>query len=424
MFDGGNYHIIDMLRKESVVVQSLILRKIAKVYTMEFQESGNILGVLSDVSIRIEDGVITWIGPDKEAPSAQDSIHAEGLVAMPGLVDCHTHSVWGGSRSDEFRRRLAGESYTAILEEGGGILSTVAQTRAASDQSLAETFEERLRVMLSHGVTTLEVKSGYGLTPQDERRMLAIARSVGERVGVRIVTTFLGAHAVPREYRGRREAYVDHVITEQLPAVLDVADCIDVYVDRGAFTVDEGRRILTAGKEAGLRPRIHAEQVVFTGAAKMAAELGALSADHLERIDSEGIQAMADAGTVAVLLPGAMLYLKDPSPPVEALRKANVPMAVATDFNPGSSPVIDLWACATLACVTMGLTVEEAMLGITRIAAMALGRSDLGILKVGGPADIALFKPLPGESSDATGFVQHLTGPKAERVIRGGRIIL
>ena len=278
--------------------------------------------------------------------------------------------------------------------------------------------------MVERGVTTIEVKSGYGLTPQDERRMLVTARNVGERVGVRVLTTFLGAHAVPKDYRGRRETYVDHVIQEQLPQVQDVADFIDVYVDRGAFTVDEGRRILEAGKTVGLKPRIHAEQVAFTGAAKMAAELGAISADHLERIDSEGVAAMSKAGTVAVLLPGAMLYLKDPSPPVEALRDANIAMAVATDFNPGSSPVNDCGACATLACITMGLTVEEALLGITRNAALALDRPDLGTLKVGAPADIALFKPLAGEPMDATAFVQHLSGPRAERVIRGGSVIL
>ena len=213
----------------------------------------------------------------------------------------------------------------------------------------------------------MEVKSGYGLTPDHERRMLTIALAAGARVGIRVMTTFLGAHAVPLEFRGNREAYVDHVIHEQIPNVAGVADFIDVYVDRGAFTLDEGRRILRAGRDAGLKLRIHAEQVDYTGAAEMAAEEGALSADHLEQIDAAGIAAMAENGTTAVLLPGAMLYLKDPPPPVDQLRQAGVPMAIATDYNPGSSPVDDIWVCATLACVQMGLTVEEALLGMTNM---------------------------------------------------------
>ena len=403
---------------------SLIVRNFAALYTMDCVDSRGLLGIKSNYSIFVKDGLISWIGPDEDAPEADKTIDATGLIGLPGLVDCHTHTVWGGSRADEFRRRLAGESYSAILEGGGGILSTVAQTRAASDEALERATEARMRTFIASGVTSVEVKSGYGLEPTHERRMLQIARTVGERLGLRVFTTFLGAHAVPVEYRGRREAYVSHVIEEQLPAVQDVADFIDVYVDRGAFTVNEGRRILRAGRAAGLKPRIHADLVAFTGAAKMASEEGALSADHLERIDEEGIAAMAEHGTVAVLLPGAMLYLKDAPPPVAELRKAGVKMAVATDLNPGSSPVDDLWACATLACVNMGLTVEEALLGITRYGAEALGRADLGVLKVGGPADFALFEPFAGEGPDASAFVQFLRGPKARRVVCGGEIIL
>ena len=384
----------------------------------------NKLGIASNISVFLKDGVVSWVGANDMAPHAEETLDATGMIGLPGLVDCHTHAVWGGSRADEFRRRLGGEDYSSILESGGGILSTVRQTRAASAQALEDATLERLTRFLDRGVTTVEVKSGYGLDPFHERRMLEIAKSAGARLGIRVLTTFLGAHAVPEAFRGRREEYVRQVIEEQLPAVSDVADFIDVYVDRGAFSVEEGRRILRAGREAGLQTRIHAEQVAYTGAAEMAAEEGALSADHLERIDAAGIAAMAKADTVAVLLPGAMLYLRDVSPPVAEIRAAGVKMAIATDMNPGSSPVDDIWSCATLACLTMGLTVEEALLGITRNGALALGRKDLGVIKVGASADIALFRPYREEEADASTFVQYLSGPKAERVVCGGKVIL
>jgi len=339
---------------------------------------------------------------------------------LPGLVDCHTHTVWAGSRATEFRDRLAGRSYTEILEEGGGILSTVAATRAAAEEALATTATARLMEMVRLGVTTVEVKSGYGLTPRDEVKLLRAARMAGEQANIRVLTTFLGAHAVPAELRGRREDYVRQVIEDQLPKAAPHADFIDVYVDRGAFTVEEGRAILMAGRSLGLGLRVHAEQVAYTGAAAMAAELGALSADHLERLDTAGAAAMAESGTVAVLLPGAMAYLRDSPPPVAQLRQQGVPMAVATDLNPGSSPVRDLWSCATLACLSMGLTVEEALLGITRVAADALGRADLGRLDVGSCADLVLVKPPPGEPTDPSVLVQYLGGHRAALVIQGG----
>lgn len=391
---------------------------------MEHTENGGVLGRTEASSILIDAGKIAWMGPCDAAPTAQKMIDATGLIAMPGLVDCHTHTVWGGSRADEFRQRLSGTPYSEILERGGGILSTVRHTRATTDAALLDATVARFRRFVSHGVTTVEVKSGYGLTPDHERRMLTIALAAGARVGIRVMTTFLGAHAVPLEFRGNREAYVDHVIHDQIPNVAGVADFIDVYVDRGAFTLDEGRRILRAGRDAGLKLRIHAEQVDYTGAAEMAAEEGALSADHLEQIDAAGIAAMAENGTTAVLLPGAMLYLKDPPPPVNQLRQAGVPMAIATDYNPGSSPVDDIWVCATLACVQMGLTVEEALLGMTKHAASALGRSDLGVLQVGGPADIALFAPPAGEALDLTPFVHQLSGVQAKHVVCNGTVIL
>jgi imidazolonepropionase len=365
------------------------------------------LGAMRDAAVALGGGHVLWMGPSDRAPDAPQ-VERREAVGLPALVDCHTHAVWAGSRADEFQRRLAGASYSEILEAGGGILSTVEATRAASEAQLTALAAERMRRARARGVGTMEVKGGYGLEPDTEARMLRAAKAAGEAAGVRVLTTFLGAHAIPAEHRADRNAYVEEVLGDQLAACAPLADFIDVYVDRGAFTVDEGRRILAAGRARGLGIRVHAEQVAYTGAAAMAAELGALSADHLERIDDAGIAAMARAGTVAVMLPGAMLYLKDPPPPVAKLRAAGVPMAVATDLNPGSSPVLDLWTCATLACVTMGLTVEESLLGITARGADALGRPDLGRLRVGSPAELVTVDMPPGEPASAAALVQFL----------------
>jgi imidazolonepropionase len=367
---------------------------------------------------------IAWCGRSAQAPEADEVIDGAGCIGLPGLIDCHTHMTWAGSRADEFQQRLAGAQYSEILERGGGILSTVEATRRATLEWLTDVTEARLRRAVAQGITVVEIKSGYGLERDAERRQLLAAKAAGERVGLVVVTTFLGAHALPSEWRDDREGYIRDVIENQLPHVLDVADCIDVYVDRGAFSVEEGRAILTAGQKAGLKARIHAEQVTYTGAAAMAAGLGAISADHLERIDDAGIAALAAAGTVAVLLPGAMLYLKDSPPPVQRLRDAGVRMAVATDFNPGSSPVADLWSCLTLACVTMGLRVDEALLGATVHAAAALGLEDCGQIKAGLRADLALFQPPPGEALCAAVLIQHLGGHQATRVWSAGKPIV
>ncbi len=375
--------------------------------TMDPTMGSGPLGAIHDAAVATGGGEILWMGPSDQAPTAP-SVERREAVGLPALVDCHTHAVWAGSRADEFQRRLAGASYTEILEAGGGILSTVRATRTASEAELTSLAAERMRRARGRGVGTMEVKGGYGLEPSTEARMLRAARGAGEVAGVRVLTTFLGAHAIPAEHRANRDAYVAEVLGAQLDACAAHADFVDAYVDRGAFTVEEGRRVLEAGRARGLGVRIHAEQVAFTGAAAMAAELGALSADHLERIDDAGIEAMAKAGTVAVMLPGAMLYLNDIPPPVAKLRAAGVPMAVATDLNPGSSPVVDLWTCATLACVTMGLTVEEALLGITARGADALGRPDLGRLRVGSPDSLIAVELPPGEPASAAALVQYL----------------
>lgn len=398
----------------------LVLADIPLLLTMDPAQGEGPLGAVRDAAVAVEGGRIAWIGPNAEAPSATTRLSAAGAVVLPGLVDCHTHAIWAGSRADEFQRRLAGESYSAILEGGGGILSTVRATRAAPYADLVAVGAARLGHLRRRGVTTVEVKSGYGLSPEAELALLRAAKDAGERAQVDVVRTFLGAHTVPAEWRHDRAAYVRQVIEEQLPVCAPEADAIDVYVDRGAFTVEEGEQILTAGRARGLRVRIHAEQVAYTGAAAMAARLGALSADHLEQIDAAGIAAMAAHGTVAVLLPAAMLYLRDPSPPVAALREAGVRFAVATDWNPGTSPVGDPWIAGTLACVTMGLTVEEVLLGMTVNAGRALGRQDLGVLEVGGRADLAVMEPAPGDPPTAASLVQPMGAVTARHVIRGG----
>lgn len=394
---------------------SLAIRGVGRLLTMNGPP-------IEDAAVLFRDGRVAWVGADRDAPLADEVVDGRGCLGLPGLIDCHTHAVWAGSRAQEFERRLAGASYSEILESGGGILSTVAATRAATEDQLAELCAERLADMRSRGVTTVEVKSGYGLEVGAEVRQLRAARRAGKIARVRVLTTFLGAHTIPQEHRSDRARYVAELIDVQLPEAVPYADYIDAYVDRGAFTVKEGRKILAAGRAAGLGVRIHAEQVSHTGAAEMAAELGALSADHLERIDDAGIAAMAAAGTVAVLLPGAMLYLRDAPPPVRRLREAGVTMAVATDFNPGSSPVDNLWICATLATLSMGLTVEEALFGITGAAALALGRRDLGRLAPGCVGDMLLVRPPVGEPLCEASLIQFMGSPRIERVIFNGEI--
>jgi imidazolonepropionase len=414
----------------------LLIHRVSTLYTCNPASRG--LGRQHDVSIGFTDGRISFLG-DAELAEAQVGesttvLDGRGLILAPGLVDCHTHSVWGGSRAGEFAKRLAGESYIDILEQGGGILSTVRQTRAASYEELERGCRLRLEGMLRHGVTTAEVKSGYGLTVEHELRCLRAARACnGGGVGAgascpRVVTTFLGAHTVPPEYRDDRPAYVRQVIHEQLPRVQaeGLADCADVFCDRGAFTLAEARDILTAGQAAGLRVKAHAEQIQHTGCAQLVAELGGVSADHLEKLDADGVRALAQAGTVAVMLPGAQLYLHDASPPTPALREAGVRMAVATDLNPGSSPVHDLWAAATLSLITQGLTVDEAFLGITRNAALALGRPDLGWLGPegsGSVADAVLLAPPPGEPPLIQSVLQHMGGHRTVAVVRNGVLV-
>lgn len=396
---------------------TLLIHGIRRLYTADPTHPG--MGMIEHASVLMAGNKVMWIGNMADEPEADTVIDGRGLVGVPGLVDPHTHAVWAGSRADEFARRLAGENYADILEAGGGILSTVSATREASHHTLQDGVKTRLAHMRKRGVTLVEIKSGYGLEPSTELRMLEAADP--QHMGLRTVRTFLGAHTIPAEFRSDRDGYVRQIIDQQLPLCAPHADFVDVYCDRGAFTLDEAVAILSAGKAHGLKLRAHAEQVSHTGIAKAAAELGATAIDHLEQIDEAGIAAMATAGSVAVLLPGAQVYLRDDPPPVHALREAGVPFAVGTDLNPGSSPVHDLWTAATLSCIAQGLTMEEAFLGITRNAARALGCNKSGWIGTDSHADLSLFAPPTGEPATIESLLQHMGGPHAVAVIQAGQ---
>lgn len=365
-------------------------------------------GLIEDAAILIEGGRIAWVGPRAEAPSGHDTTDCEGRLATPGLIDCHTHIVYGGSRAHEFEQRLTGVSYAEIAKAGGGIAATVRMTRAESEADLAASALRRLDSLLAEGVTTIEVKSGYGLDRDTEMKMLKVARELSQWRPVDVVTTYLGAHALPPEFRENRQGYLDFVCNDVMPAVAQakLADAVDAFCEGIAFSVEETRRVFEVAKSLGLPVKLHAEQLSNLGGAAMAAGFGALSVDHIEYLDQAGVDAIAASGTVAVLLPGAFYYLREKqAPPVDALRKAGVPMAVATDLNPGTSPVHSILTAMNMSCVLFGLTPEEALRGVTDNAAKALGLYDRGLLTPGMRADIALWNAeRPGDLAYPLGF--------------------
>ncbi|MET0482251.1 MAG: imidazolonepropionase [Aestuariivirgaceae bacterium] len=348
-------------------------------------------GLVSDGAVLVTDGRIAWVGPSAEAPAADETVDLEERLVTPGLIDCHTHLVYGGSRSDEFEARLKGKSYAEIAKAGGGILSTVRATRAADEAALIAQSLPRLDALLADGVTTVEIKSGYGLDEATELKMLRAARALGEHRPVSIVTSYLGAHAIPPEYRENRQGYV-RLVGAMMPKVKGLADAVDAFCETIAFSAAETETIFATAQTHGLPVKLHAEQLSNMGGAQIAARFGALSVDHLEYLDAEGIAAIAGSGTVATLLPGAFYYLNETrKPPVQALRAAQVPMAVASDLNPGSSPVHSLLTTMNMASVLFGLTPEESLAGATRVAAMALGLGDRGRIVPGLRADLAIW---------------------------------
>lgn len=355
-------------------------------------------GEIRDGALAVKEGRIAWLGrradlpPGKRAGVAADG---QGAWLLPGLIDCHTHIVYAGNRSDEFEARLNGASYEDIARRGGGILATVRATRDASPDELLAQSAPRVASLLAEGVTTIEVKSGYGLDLPAEARMLRVARRIGSAMPVRIRTTFLGAHAVPPEFTGRPDAYVDCVCEEMMPALAaeGLIDAVDVFCDTIGFSAAQAERVLRAAAKHRLPVKLHAEQLSDQGGAALAARYAGLSADHLEWLSSDGVAAMAGAGTVAVLLPGAFYFLRETRlPPVQALRAARVPIAVATDCNPGTSPLTSLLAAMNMACTLFRLTPLEAIAGTTINAARALGiADDVGSLETGKVADFALW---------------------------------
>lgn len=361
---------------------------------------GTPYGALRDAALAVRDGRIVWLGPRSglSGPPAEMARRVEeggGGWMTPGLIDCHTHLVFGGDRAAEWERRLQGATYEEIAREGGGILSTVRATRSASESELARAAARRLRRLRRDGVTTVEIKSGYGLDTETELRMLRVARRLGREQPVDVQTTLLAAHAVPPEYAGRTGAYVDLVVEEMLPRAVEegLVDAVDAFLESIAFSAEQVEQVFEAARAAGLPRRLHADQLEDGSGAALAARQGARSADHLEHAAEEGVEAMASAGTVAVLLPGAFYFLREErKPPVDAFRRHGVPMAVATDANPGSSPALSPLLMAGMSCTLLGLTAEEAIAGMTRNAALALGLlEDRGTLEEGKRADLALW---------------------------------
>lgn len=389
-------------------------------------EGGARYGAVEDGALGVKDGAIAWVGAraalDGDPAKLADEIHdAGGRWITPGLIDCHTHIVYAGHRAHEFEMRLEGASYEEIARAGGGIVSTVRQTRAASEVDLEAQSLPRLRALAAGGVTTVEIKSGYGLDVETELKQLRVARAAAAKAGLSVRTSFLGAHALPEDMAGNADSYIDFVCNEALPAAAraGVADAVDCFCETIGFSVQQTERVFDAAHELGLPVKLHADQLSDSGGAALAARYDALSADHLEYTSDAGAAAMAAAGTVAVVLPGAFYFLRETKrPPVDAFRQRGVPMAIATDSNPGSSPALSLLLMANMACTFFGLTVEEALAGITRNAARALGMGAThGTLEVGKAADFAVWAiSEPAELAYAIG-----ANPCAQ-VVRAGQV--
>ncbi len=370
----------------------------ARLATM--REGGGAYGAIENAAFGDKGGRIVFAGPMSELPDKPDALATRVMEAQnqwitPGLIDCHTHLVFAGNRAAEFEQRLKGVSYESISKAGGGIMSTVRATRAADDETLFKQAQARLSALMGQGVTTVEIKSGYGLDLDTELRLLRVARRLGEASAMRVTTTYLGLHAVPPEYANKRAAYIAEMSGPVLRAIAaeGLADAVDAFCEGIAFTAEETAHFFSAATALSLKVKLHADQLSDTNGAALAAKFGALSADHLEYTDPAGIAAMAKAGTVAVLLPGAFFVLRESrKPPVEALRRARVPIAIATDCNPGTSPNVSLHTTMAMACTLFGMTPEEALTGVTRNAARALGLgSETGTLEIGKAADYAVW---------------------------------
>ncbi len=367
-----------------------------RIATMDPERGSAAYGAVNDHAIGVVDGRIAWLVAEEELPAFDDTvdvISGSDRLLSPGLIDCHTHLVYGGNRAREWEMRLGGVSYEEIARQGGGILSTVKDTRSWPEELLVFMALRRLKQLMAEGVTTVEIKSGYGLDLETELKMLRAARTVGEKSGVHVETTLLAAHTVPPEFKGRADEYVDLVCYEMIPAAVELCTSVDAFCESIAFNVAQTKRVFKAARKAGLNIKVHAEQLSHTGSAVMAAERGALSADHLEYLTPDDCRALAEHGTVAVLLPGAFYCLKETQqPPVPALIEHGVPIAIGTDCNPGSSPVTSLLLIGNMGCNLFGLTPEQSFAGMTRNAARALGlQEQIGMVREGLQADFAVW---------------------------------
>lgn len=382
-------------------------------------------GEIRDAAIAVKDGKIAWLGVQSELPAEYlaAKIHdGKGCWLTPGLIDCHTHLVYAGNRSNEFEARLNGVAYEEIARQGGGINATVRATRAASEDELLAATLPRLHAMLAEGVTTLEIKSGYGLDLETEARILHVARGIGREFPVRVKTTFLGAHALPPEYAGRADDYIKLVCEQMLPALVaeGLVDAVDVFCEKIGFTPAQTELVFQAAQAHGLPVKLHAEQLSDQGGAALTAQYKGLSADHLEYLSDEGIAAMAASGTVAVLLPGAFYFLRETKyPPLAALRAAGVPIALATDCNPGTSPMTSLLLTMNMACTLFRMTPLEALQGVTCHASQALGLSaETGSLAVGKAADFALW-----DIARPADLAYHIAGNPSQAKVFAGKLL-
>ncbi|MBO9481633.1 imidazolonepropionase [Salinisphaera sp. G21_0] len=376
-------------------------------------------------AVLVQDGKIVWAGVESDLPpgsKAKETIDGQGQWLTPGLIDCHTHLVYAGDRSREFEQRLEGVSYETIAKQGGGILSTVKATRAATVEELVDDSRPRLEALLAEGVTTLEIKSGYGLDTETEAKMLRAASLLASEYPVTVVRTFLGAHALPPEYKNRADDYIDYVCTEMMPAVAreQLADAVDVFCETIAFSPEQTERVFKAAKAHGLNIKLHGEQLSDSGGTQLAVKYQALSVDHLEYLSQSGIEALKNSNTVATLLPGAFYFLRETKlPPIEALREAGIPIAIATDLNPGTSPFASIRLMMNMACTLFRMTPSEALAGCTRHAAQALGLQDkTGRIRKGLDADLLLW-PVSHPASLAAG----LTGISPSLIIKSGQIV-
>jgi imidazolonepropionase len=399
-----------------------LLENIAQLATCRAEGGQGDIHAIADAAVVWDAGVIRWVGPKRELPAdyaGAERLDAGGGLVIPGLVDCHTHLAFGGWRAEEFEQRILGRSYLEIAAAGGGIASTVRLTRAAGDAELQQRAAGFLREMLALGVTTVECKSGYGLDREHELRLLRIYRTLAAAQPVRLVPTFLGAHVVPPEYRDDRAGYLALLVDDLLPTIARerLAAFCDVFVERSAFTVAEARQLLRAAQAAGLGAKLHADQLSQGGGAELAAEVGAVSADHLECASEAGITAMARAGVVAVSLPLASLYLAQSPAPARRWIEAGVAVAVATDFNPGSAPSCHLPFALTLACTLQRMTPAEALKGATIYAARAVGlEAAVGSIEAGKSADLAIL-----DAPDVTHWLYHLRGNACRATLAVGR---